>query len=382
MSSTPCPDLPAPEFQERAQALHRRAFIMDGHVDTLSEMLDRGYDLETAPEDAHLSWDKIAAGGLKAQLFACYVSPRFLPDRCAAHVDRLIDRFEQEVARRPDRLAACRTAADLDAARRAGKFGGVLSIEGGHAIEDSLDTLRRFHARGVRAMTLTWNNTNNWADGCGPMDRSLKQHGGLTDFGRDVVGVMEEIGMAVDISHVAPTTFRDVLACATRSPFASHSSTKRFNDHRRNLDDAQMRALADRGGVMGICFASGFLVDESRAWSRAKETPDYAAVTDRTDMKDFAGISEEEYVIYDRFVPRATLADAVDHADHALRVMGVGGVALGGDFDGARRFPVGLEHVGKLPHLTAGLLERGWKEEELTGLLGENLLGYFRRVLG
>lgn len=373
---------PAPEFLERAENLHRNAFILDAHVDTLSEMRDRSYDLGTAPETAHLSWEKIAGGGLKAQLFACFVSPKYLPDRCAAHVNALIDRFEEEVTRYPDRLAACRSAADIDRALAAGKFAGMLSIEGGHAIEDSLDTLKHFHRRGVRAMTLTWNNTNNWADGCGPMDRKLTQHGGLTDFGRRVVATMEEIGMAVDISHVAPTTYADVLEIAGKSPFASHSSCKAHNDHRRNLTDDQMRALARAGGVMGICFCSGFLVDESTAWARAKTTEDYARITERTDVQDFAGITDQEYEVYNRYVPLATLEDAVGHVDHALRVMGTEAVGLGTDFDGARRFPVGLEHVGKLPALTAGLLERGWKESELTGMLGRNLLEYFRRVIG
>ena len=376
------PRPPNPETLERAFALHRDALVMDAHVDTVTKMMESGYDLGSAPDAAHLSWEKIADGGLKAQIFACYVSPKYIPNRCAAFVDRTIDRFEAEVARFPDRLAACRTAGDIERAAAEGKLAGVLSIEGGHAIEDSLETLRHFHQRGVRAMTLTWNNTNNWADGCGPMDRSLRQHGGLTGFGREVVETMEELGMAVDLSHAAPATVADVLDMAAKSPFASHSCCKTLHDHRRNLDDAQMRALAEAGGVMGICFASGFLVNESRAWAKAKETPEYASVTDRTDMADFAGITDEEYAVYNRYVPLATLEDAVNHVDHALRVMGTGGVALGGDFDGARRFPVGLEHVGRLPWLTAGLLERGWMASDLEGLLGANLVDYLRRVIG
>ena len=373
---------PSAEAMERAKELHRRAFIMDAHVDTMSEMLDRGYDLGHAPDDAHLTWEKIEAGGLKAQLFAAFVSPSFLPDRAASRVLAVIDRFEAEVARFPKRLRACRGAADIDQAIQNNQFAGMLSIEGGHAIEDSLDNLKLFHNRGVRAMTLTWNNTNNWADGCGPMDRSLKQHGGLTDFGRTVVATMEGIGMAVDISHVAPTTYRDVLEIATKSPFASHSSCRAINDHRRNLTDDQMRALADKGGWMGVCFASGFLVDESRAWAKAKSTPEYAQVTDRTDYVDFAGITDQEYEVYNRHVPLATLDDAARHVDHALRVMGTQAVGLGTDFDGARRFPVGLEHAGKLPALSARLINMGWKEAEIEGMLGRNLLEYFRRVIG
>jgi membrane dipeptidase len=367
---------------DRARELHAEAFIMDAHVDTLSEMRDRKYDLASAPDTAHLSWEKIVEGGLKAQLFACFVSPRFLPDRCVGHVDALIDRFEEEAARFPGRFVPCRTGTEIEAAFRAGKFAGMLSIEGGHAIEDSLDTLRRFHDRGVRAMTLTWNNTNNWADGCGPMDPSLEQHGGLTGFGREVVAAMESMGMAVDISHVAPATFQDVLDVASKSPFASHSSCRDVHAHRRNVSDAHMKALAEAGGVMGICFCSGFLIDESRAWAEAKKTPEYAAVGERTEFTDFAGISDEEYTVYNRYVPLASWEDAVHHTDHALRVMGIGAVGLGSDFDGARRFPEGLDHAGRLPVLTAGLIDRGWRPGELRGMLGENFLDYFTRILG
>ena len=376
------PSLPSPESLARARDLHARAFVMDAHVDTLSEMCDRNYHLGNAPPNAHLSWEHIQTGGLNAQLFACFVPVRMIPDACRAHVDKLADRFEEEVARFPDRLAACRSAADIRAAHAGGKFAGMLSIEGGHAIEDSLENLAHFHARGIRAMTLTWNNTNNWADGCGPMDKSLKQHGGLTDFGRQVVATMESLGIAVDISHVAVSTYWDVLECATRSPFASHSSCKAIHDHRRNLTDDQLRAMADHGGVVGICFCSGFLIDESVVWAKVKQTPEYAAVGEKTEMTDFAGISPEEYAVYNRHVPLARLGDAVAHVDHALRVMGTQGVALGTDFDGASRFPVGLEHLGKLPALTAGLLDRGWKEDELEGMLGANLLDYFSRVIG
>lgn len=367
---------------ERALDLHRRAFVFDAHVDTLSEMMERGYHLGNAPESAYVSWEKIEQSGLGAQLFACYVPPELPPDRYAERVDQLIDRFEEEAARFPERFAPCRSAADVDAARRRGAFAGLLSIEGGHAIQDSLELLRHFHARGVRAMTLTWNNTNNWADGCGPMDPSIRQHGGLTDFGRTVVGTMEEIGMAVDISHVAPTTYRDVLAVAAKPPFASHSSLKELSGHRRNLTDGQLRALAERGGVLGVCLYSGFLRDDTAAWEAVQQSPEYAALKENAGLAPYAAKSEAEYALYLERVPNATLDDAVEHVDRALRVMGTEAVALGSDFDGARRFPEGLDHLGLLPNLTAGLLDRGWREEELEGMLGRNLLEYFRRVIG
>jgi membrane dipeptidase len=371
----------SPDSLERARAIHQSALILDSHVDTMSAMLDLDYHLDDAPDAAHLSWDKIDAGGLKGQIFACWVDPDLPPDGYAARVDAIIDTFEAECAR-TERLVPCRTAADVEAAFAAGKFAGMLSIEGGHAIENSLETLRRFHGRGIRALTLVWNNTNDWADGCGPMDPTIEQHGGLTDFGREVVGTMNEIGMAVDLSHSPVTTFQDVMAVSTAPPFCSHSCTRRFNDHRRNLTDAQMRELAERGGVLGVCGVSGFLVDESAAWAKAKRTPEYAAVGATTAMIDFAGISAEERTVYDRHVPLSDLEDLVNHTDHALRVMGTDHVAIGTDFDGASRFPRGMDHVGLLPQWTAGLLERGWKESELEGFLGRNLLDYLRRVIG
>lgn len=378
----PQPDLPGAQFLERAAVLHRMFPVADAHVDTVSEMLDKGYDLASTPETAHLSWEKIAAGGLTAQIFACFVAPDYLPDHCAERADRLLDRFEAETRRFPDRLAACRTAAEIEQAMAQGKLAGILSIEGGHAIENSLDTLRRFHQRGVRAMTLTWNNTHDWADGCGPMDESIPQHGGLTRFGEKVVGTMGDLGMAVDISHAAPATFAAVLESAQVPPFASHSCCRALNDHRRNLTDEQMRALADAGGVMGVSLVSGFLVDEETSWQATRQTPEYAHLTAAWQSKSPAEREEEEFAFYQRTVPRATLADAARHVDHALRVMGTEAVALGSDFDGARRFPVGLEHVGTLPRLTAALLERGWKERELVGFLGRNLLDYLGRVIG
>ncbi|NNF07829.1 MAG: dipeptidase [Candidatus Eisenbacteria bacterium] len=369
-------------YLEQAKELHREWDIFDAHVDTLSEMVDKKYNLDDAPDSAHLSWQKFQEGGLKGQLFACYVSPDLPNNKHAARVDELIDRFEAEVERIPDRLVACRNGSEIERALGEGKFAGMLSIEGGHAIEDSLDKLRHFYKRGVRAMTLTWNNTNNWADGCGPMDPSLKQHGGLTAFGRQVVEAMEDMKMAVDISHVAPTTFGQVIDMCRVSPFASHSSLRDINDHRRNLTNAQLKALAEKGGVLGVCFCSGFLMDESAAWAEAKQTEDYAKVSDKTDFIDFAGITEEEYVVYDKHVPLATAEIAANHCEMALKEMGTEHVSLGTDYDGARRFPVGLEHVGTLPVLTSILLARGWKPSELEGMMGKNLIGYFKRVLG
>jgi len=214
------------------------------------------------------------------------------------------------------------------------------------------------------------------------MDPALPIHGGLTPFGESIVGVMEDLGMAVDISHAAPATYEAVLKIATKPPFASHSSMGALNPHRRNLQDHQLRALAERGGVVGVCFCSAFLMDEEALWAQtAQDLPEYKTVQAKLQVGDYAGVTPQEKALYDRLVPLAGLDLAVAHVDHALRVMGTDHVCLGGDFDGASRFPEGLNHVGKLPALTAGLLDLGWKAKELEGFLGKNLLHYYAEVL-
>ena len=371
---------PSNKSLEQAIALHRETFVFDAHVDTVSTMLDKGYHLGDAPPEAHLSWEHIDEGGLSAQMFACWVNPGLPQDAYADRVHTVIDRFEQEVRRFPDRLSACKSSAEVREAVSQGKFAGWLSIEGGHAIEDSLENLRRFYDRGIRAMTLTWNNSNGWADGCGPMEPTLPKHDGLSEFGRTVVQTMNELGMAVDVSHAAVPTFWDVIETSSKPVYASHSCAAAVNPHRRNLDDDQLKALRDKDGVVGLCLVSGFLMDESQSWAAAKQSPAYAAIQDKTDMIDFAGISEQEFVLYAKEVPLAGLEHGAAHAEHLLNILGTDQIAFGTDFDGAARFPQGIDHVGKLPLFTAALLDRGWKASELQGFLGKNLLDFFSRI--
>lgn len=316
-----------------ASALHRRALVLDAHADTLTEMTDRGYDLDQGLPGTHLDLPRCAGGALDAQVFTCFVHPRYVPDRAADRVRAMLDTMDRQLALFPDRLALCRGPGEIVAAREAGRLAALLGIEGGHAIENSLDVLREFHGRGVRTMTLTWNNSNDWADGCGDHG----PHGGLTDFGREVVAAMEELDMVVDISHVAPSTFDDVLAVARRPLIASHSCARVLRDHPRNLHDHQLRALAEQGGVACVNFYSGFLVREGPC----------------------------------------ALEHVLDHVMHFASVAGVEHVGLGSDFDGIPSAPDGLADVSELPRLTAGLLERGLDESEITAVLGGNLLRIF-----
>jgi membrane dipeptidase len=327
-----------PTIPEVALALHRRALVFDAHADTLTEMHDQGYDLDRAPEHQHLDLPRCADGVLDAQVFTCFVHPRERPDGCAARVRALLDTMDRQLERLGDRVALCLEPGDIGAARAAGKLAAVLAIEGGHAIENDLDVLAEFRRRGVRTMTLTWNNGNEWADGCGEPG----VHGGLNDRGREVVAAMEELGMVLDISHVSPETFDDVAAAAATPLLASHSCSHALRKHQRNLTDDQLRVIADSGGVACVNFYPTFLVTDGAA----------------------------------------TLEHLLDHFDRFLEVAGPDHVGLGTDFDGIPTGPDGVEDVTDLPRVTAGLLERGHHEDTVEKVLGGNLLRLFDAAPG
>ena len=231
---------PIVDISPEAAALHRESWVFDAHADTLTEMSDRGYDLDAGPPGTHIDLPRSSGGNLDAQVFTCFVNPKYLPDGAADRVRTQLDTMERQLTRFPERLALCTRPGQVRAARASGRLAAVLAIEGGHAIE---------------------NNSNEWADGCGDDG----PHGGLTARGREVVAAMEELEMVVDVSHAARTTFDDVLAVARRPLFASHSCARALREHPRNLDDDQLRALAAQGGLACVNFFPRFLVADGEA---------------------------------------------------------------------------------------------------------------------
>jgi membrane dipeptidase len=257
-----------------------------------------------------------------------------------------------------------------------GKVAVLLGLEGGVAIENSLEKLRRLHALGVRYMTLTHWSTTEWADSSGDLDDpSVHHHGGLTDFGRDVVREMNRLGMLVDVSHVADRTFFDVLATSRAPVIASHSSARALADHPRNLTDEMLRALARNGGVAMINFFDGFI--DARKAQVVKRT-----AVKRTELQalypnDAARVNREiEAWWASHGFPRTPLATLVDHIEHAVRVAGVDHVGLGSDFDGVPldMVPEGADDVAAYPNVTLELLRRGHSPGDITKILGGNLL--------
>jgi membrane dipeptidase len=331
---------------------------------------------------------RLKAGGLGAVFFAIYVDGRFTPKTPGARshayerARALIAAVQAQTRAHPESLELATTATDITRIKRSGKVAVLLGLEGGFAIENSLEKLRALHALGVRYMTLTHWSTTEWADSSGDMeDPTVKHHGGLTDLGREIVREMNRLGVLVDVSHVADRTFFDVLDTSRAPIIASHSSMRALADHPRNLTDDMLRALARNGGVVMINFFDGFT--DRRKAEVVKHTAEKRRQLQALYPNDAARVNREVEAWWAAHgFPRTPLATLVDHIEHAVRVAGVDHVGLGSDFDGVPldMVPQGVDDVAGFPNITLELLRRGRSPEEVTKILGGNLLRVLREA--
>lgn len=347
----------------------------------------RGDD-PNAKVKTHTDLRRMKAGGLGAEFFAVYVGKEFVskpPSEGGGAARRaldVIDVVKEQIRRHPESLEAASTAADIRRIVKSGKIAALMGIEGGHAIEDSLHAVRMFYALGVRYMTLTHTNTNDWADSEGDLNNtSVNHHNGLTDFGRKVVQEMNRVGMMIDISHVADKTFFDVIA-TTRAPvIASHSSARAIANHPRNMSDEMLRAIAKNGGVVMVNFYDGFL-DPRKAELALRSR----AMEDDLKQKypnDPKRVQEEVEAWRKANDPGKTpLSVLIDHIDHVAKVAGIDHVGIGSDFDGVplTGLPEGMEDISKLPTITYELMKRGYSDADIKKVLGENLLRVMSQV--
>jgi membrane dipeptidase len=374
----------------RAQKIHDSALVIDTHADTPQRFLDEGFDIgSTDPKDiGHISLDKARRGNLGAEFFSIWVEPETNQGHYARHTFDLIDSVYEQAARHPDRMMMAFSTADIERANREHKLAALMGIEGGHSIEADLHLLRDYYRLGVRYMTLSWSNTNEWADSSGDInDPKVQHHNGLTDFGKQVVLEMNRLGMMVDISHVADKTFWDAIA-ATKAPvIASHSSARALVDAPRNMTDDMLKAVAKNGGVVQVNFFDGFIDENFKKASDAQRTDEAAAVQKyiaemKSQGKDVSFIDldriEREWMAK---IPRPPLKSLIDHIDHIAKVAGVDHVGLGSDFDGVSgATPQGIDSAADLPKITQALLDRGYSAEDIHKILGGNLLRVFREV--
>ena len=374
----------------RAREIHDSAIVVDTHADTPQRFLDENYDIgSTDPNDhGHISLDKAKAGNLGAEFFSIWVDPESNQGHFARHTLDLIDSVYEQAARHHDRMMMAFSTDDIERAHREHKLAALLGIEGGHSIENDIHLLRDFYRLGVRYMTLTWSNTNEFADSSGDInDSKVAHHNGLTDQGKQIVLEMNRLGMLVDVSHVADKTFYDAIAVTKAPIIASHSSARALTDHPRNMTDDMLRAMAKNGGVVQVNFYDAFIDETYRKADAAQAKDRDAAVKAYTDQLKAAG-KTVTYLDRDRIerewaakIPRPPLSSLIDHIDHIAKVAGIDHVGLGSDFDGVSgATPQGIDSAADLPKITQALLDRGYSADDIRKILGENLLRVFRET--
>jgi membrane dipeptidase len=378
----------------RARKLHFSSLVIDTHADTTQRFLGGQFaadgsfhsDLEFdfAARDARGSVDipRMREGGLGAIFFSIWIPSKIKGPLAVARALEQIAAVHDQVRRHPADLAFATTASEIRAAHAQGKIAALIGIEGGHMINSDLGVLRHFAALGARYMTLTHTGNVEWADSSG----ATPVHHGLTPFGREVIHEMNRLGMMVDISHVSDKTFYDVLAISEAPLLASHSSCRAICDAPRNMSDDMIKALAAKGGVIQINYHVAFLSQEFR--DAENKDPQINKAIEAEVLKLCGDNEACELIEGDRFtresvrqgkLPRVDWSKIVEHIDHAVQLVGAEHVGLGSDFDGAN-MPYGMEDVTQIPKITEALLRKGYSEDDVKKILGENTLRVMAEV--
>jgi len=363
-------------------------FFIDTHADTTQRMLDDHYDLTEPLNGGYVNFEAAKRGNLGAEFFSIWVEPQLYEGHYARRTLELIDAVHQAALKHPDKMMMAYSVADIERAHREHKLAALMGIEGGHSIENSLGLLRDYYRLGVRYMTLTWSNSNDWADSSGDINDPKVPHTkeGLTEFGKDVVYEMNRLGMMVDISHVSDKTFYRTLILSRAPVIASHSSARALTNAPRNMTDEMLRALANNGGVADVNFYSAFISDKWRmAWDAQK--PEREAAEKAAEEKAKAEGKPLTYSQEDALdkewaakIPRPPLSDLIDHIDHMVKVAGIDHVGIGSDFDGIPSAPEGIDSAADLPKITAALKQRGYSEADCRKIMSGNLLRVFAEV--
>jgi len=323
------------------ETVHRRAVVVDLHNDVLGLVVEDGYQLGVRHTINHSDIPRFRDGAMDIQLLSIWIHPsRYLTNRYQQAL-KFVAALDSQIARNPNDLMQIRRAAEIDSALALGKIAGILAIEGGYTIANSLVKLKDLYARGARYMTITWNTSAvNGPDWAVSANDSRSTTVGLNDFGRQVIQTMDSLGMIIDVSHTGIKTIEDILTITKNPIIASHSGVRALRNHTRNLHDDQIRKIAATGGVIGVPFYPPFLTTRSTA----------------------------------------NINDIVAHINHIVKLVGVDYIAIGSDFDGIDSVPVDLKDVSMLPRLTEALLKQGYSHADVRKMLGENFLRVFRKV--
>ena len=366
---------------ERARAIHKRTPLIDGHNDypwALREKVQRDLEkLDISKPQPSIMTDipRLKAGGVGGQFWSVYVPAELTGQTAVTATLEQIDVVHQMMRRYPGTFELALTADDVMRIFKKGKVASLIGMEGGHSIDNSLAALRMFHRLGARYMTLTHSKNTPWADSATDDPKA----GGLSRFGEEVVREMNWLGMLVDLSHVSPDTMEDAIRVSQAPVIFSHSSARALTERTRNVPDNILEMVAQKDGVVMVTFVPGFISPAVAAWNE-RQTAEQTRLTGLFPA-DAAGVTRgvEEWTRAHP-APLAHLADVADHIDHIRKVAGVEHIGLGGDFDGITAVPQGLEDVSTYPALTAELLRRGYKEDDLKKILGQNVLRVMREA--
>jgi len=364
---------------ERAQAIHKEVPLIDGHNDypwavreNVASDLDK-LDISRSQPAIMTDIARLRAGGVGGQFWSVYVPADMQGQTAVTATLEQIDIVHRMLRKYPETFEFALTADDVERIFEKGKIASLIGMEGGHSIDNSLGALRMFHRLGARYMTLTHSRNVPWADSA----TDTPAFNGLSEFGEQVVREMNWLGMLVDLSHVSPDTMADAIRVSQAPVIFSHSSARAVNDVPRNVPDNVLQMLPENGGVVMVTFVPGFLSPEVTAWGKLQAAEENRL---RQQSPNDAGALKNgmEAWLTANPAPRATVADAADHIDHIRKVAGIDHIGLGGDFDGITSVPEGLEDVSKYPSLTAELLRRGYKDDEIKKILGLNILRVMR----
>src|SRR5215470_3781524 len=369
-------------------AIHKRAITVDMHADTVQRVLDEHVDLQQQLADGHLDAVRAKAGGLDAQFFSIWVEPQLFGGggpRAVKRADDQIAAVRALADKHPETWQLATTAEDVRRAAQDGKIAALMGLEGGYAIDEKLENVKRYYDLGVRYMSPAWSVSTSWAGSSGDDVGATR---GLNQFGKDVVREMNRLGMMVDVSHVSDPTFWDIVRTSTAPVVATHSACRAIADVPRNLTDDMIRALAKTGGVVNVIFYPEHL---EPGWSQKKKQVDAEIAT----MVQEASAAEPGDAVhkklardrvrmreYLRRMPPVTVARIVDHIDHIVKLVGVDHVGIGSDFDGVQITTADLGTVADLPNLTKELLRRGYTESDVDKILGGNMLRVMDAVVG
>ena len=376
-SSAPSPEMDA--IALRARALHFSSLVVDTHVDVAQRLLFENFDMGRRDSEGGVDIPRLREGGVGALFCAAWIPAKISGPLAVKRALDLLDAVREQVRMHPADLVLARTAEEIRAAHREGKIAIVLCVEGGHMIDNDLAVLRTFAALGARYMTLTHFADIEWAGSSGGLV-GTGGNKGLSEFGREVVREMNWLGMVVDVSHVSDQTFADVLNTSSAPVMASHSGCRAICPAMRNLSDEMIRALAARGGLLQIVFHMGFLSAEYHAAMRAAfsefetrsraRNEQFAENEARTLRED---VNLSDVMVREGKLPPVRWEKIIEHVDHAVQLVGAEHVGLGSDFDGAF-MPEGMQDATMFPRITEALLRKGYADEDIRNILGENVL--------